>query len=492
MAEKLPNQLEAFFDPSSVAIVGASGDIEKWGFGILSQFVTKDPDVEVYPINPNKDEILGMKTYKSMKEVPDGIDLVIIVVSKEAILDIVESCKDKDVKNILIITAGFAEVGEEEREFQEKIVKIAHEGKTRIAGPNSMGHVNVHADLYTTRLMPRLKRGGVSIISQSGTFGVHIIQNGSEEGLGFSKYISTGNEADYNFEDYVEYMGRDPNTDVIVGYIEGLRNGRKFLDVAKEVSKEKPIFVLKVGRTEEGSKATDSHTGAMAGETSVYRGAFRQSGVLQARDLPELLGAIKIYNLQPLPKGRRVGILTGGGGFGCLTTDEAVEHGLEVPNLSEETMDRLNDILPPRWSRENPVDMAAAYGIKTYECLSALLNDENFDIIIAAHSLGMSSIMNLRDLVPSDYREEAEKRSRKYKEIERENFEDILSSIEESNKTVVGIGSPGITTEEDDLAKEIKKEIPMFVSPSVAIGALSLLVEYHEYLSENYPDSLKI
>lgn len=491
MTEELPNPLEAFFDPSSIAIVGASGNMEKWGFGVLSQFVTKDPDVEVYPINPNKNEILGMKTYKSIKEVPDGIDLVIIVVSKEAIPDIVESCKNKDVENILIITAGFAEVGEEEREFQEEIVKIAHEGKTRIAGPNSMGHVNVHADLYTTRLMPRLKKGGISIISQSGTFGIHIIRNGSEEGLGFSKYISTGNEADYKFEDYVEYMGKDPDTDIIVGYIEGLRNGRKFLDVAREVTKEKPIFVLKVGRTEEGSEAIDSHTGAMAGENSVYKGMFRQSGVLQARNMPELIGAVKIYNLQPLPKGKGVGILTGGGGFGCLTTDEAIEHGLEVPSLSQGTMGRLNDILPPRWSRGNPVDMAAAYGIKTYECLSALLNDENFDIIIAAQCLGMSSIMNLSDLVPSDYGEEAEKRAKKYKEIERENFEEILSLMKESNKTVVGIGTPGIANAEDELTKKIRKEIPMFVSPSVAVGAISLLVEYHEYLSENYPRSLK-
>lgn len=475
-----PEKLDAMFDPSSIAIVGATENIAKWGFGVINSLMIREPDVEIYPVNPGRDEVFGLEAYDDLTKISVEVDLAVIAVPPSVVPEVMEDCVEKGVKIAIVITAGFGETGEEGLKLQEEIAEIAHQGETRVVGPNCMGHFNVHNDLYTSTFMPELTRGKISIISQSGNFGVYMVNKGAEEGFGFSKYITTGNEADLHFEDFLEYLAQDPDTEVIIGYIEELREGRRFLDLASEITKEKPIFLIKAGRTEVGSEAARSHTGAMAGDDSVYESVFRQTGVIRVKTLQDLFDTIKAFQLQPLPKGKGVGIITGGGGFGVLAADACQERGLDVPELSEETLNELDDVLPPRWSHGNPVDMVAT-GPLTYDCLPALLKDENVDIILAVYSLALAGGWGY-DFVP-EVKEIANKIVDRAAERERSNFEDFISMAKEFDKPIIGAGlSPFIKG--STLLDEIREKIPTYPSPERAARVVHHMVKYSAYLDE--------
>ena len=375
------DHFKALFNPESVAVVGASNSLEKWGGGVFSSVLRTPSLKRVYAINKNTKEVQGVKTYPSVRDLPEPVDFVAIVIPFIDVLQVVQDCVARGVKVALIITAGLGETGPEGAKLQEEVVSTARKGGLRLVGPNCMGHFNTVNKFSTVRMGLSMDRGEIGVISESGTFAGHILQCGAEMGVGFSKFVSTGNEADLHLEDFLEYLAQDDETRIITAYIEGLREGRRFFRLAKEITKKKPIVVVKVGRTKAGVRSAKSHTSAIAGSDLVYDAMFRQTGVIRTDEVEELFDVASALLRLPLPRGNRVAILTMGGGFGCVASDACERLGLNVAPLSQQTIERLNDILPERWPHSNPVD-TVGFGNVIFPCLWPLLEDENIDALL--------------------------------------------------------------------------------------------------------------
>ena len=284
MSELLRQQLDYLFNPRSIAVIGASPIFGNWGFGVLNSLMdSSEASVlrkrEIYPVNRHASEILGLKTYQSLTDIPGTVDFAVIAISARHIPQVLRECSLKGVKTALIVSSGFSEVGASGIEIEREIVNIARQLGIRLVGPNSMGHANTSLPLSTIGMKRGLLPGPVSIISQSGGYGLRLLQIGETRGVGFSKFVSSGNEADLHLEDYLEYLADDESTRVIGIFIEGLREGRRFFRLAKRITKEKPIVVIKTGTTPQSARAARSHSSALAGSDAVYNVAFKQAGV---------------------------------------------------------------------------------------------------------------------------------------------------------------------------------------------------------------------
>ncbi|MBN1177168.1 MAG: CoA-binding protein [Dehalococcoidales bacterium] len=371
------------FSPQSIAVIGASNSPGSWGNNAMKGLLGNKKR-RVYPVNPNSPEVLNIKAYKSVTDVPDEVDLAVIVVSAELVPGVMRQCVSKGVRSAVVISAGFGETGEEGRKLEAETAQIARRGGLRFIGPNTMGHADTRTGLSTYGQTWKIPSGNTAVLAQSGNMCLKIVRNLMGAGVGFSKYISTGNEADLHMEDYLELLKDDDNTRVIAAYIEGLREGRRFLRLAKEITAHKPIVVVKAGSTEESARAVMSHTGALAGADEVYTAAFKQTGVIRVDDDDELCDVVYALVNCPLPRDNRVGILTIGGGPGALTAETCEKEGLRLGQLEESTIKRLDKFLPPRWSRRNPVDMAGPatsdFGAIA-DLLMALLEDANIDVV---------------------------------------------------------------------------------------------------------------
>jgi len=268
-------------------------------------------------------------------------------------------CVQKGVRAAVIISGGFAEADENGARLQAELARMARESGLHFVGPNCVGHADIHSLVASVSVVLRVTPGPLSLVTQSGTLGASILRMAASHGIGISKFISTGNEADLHFEDYLEYLAQDNSTRLIAGYIEGLREGRRFFELTQKITCDKPVVMIKTGTTGGSSQAAKSHTGALAGSDVVYTAAFKQAGVIRVEDEDELCDmAIALLN-SPLPRGDRVGILTIGGGFGVVMAEACEKEGLRMASLEPQTLEKMNAILPGRWSHSNPVDMAA-------------------------------------------------------------------------------------------------------------------------------------
>ena len=377
--------LEYFFNPATIAVVGASDDRNKLGYDVFRNL--RKYKGKVYPVNVKREYVQGVKAYRNAKELPESPDLVVIVVPKKFVKQTLIDSGEAGAKAVIIITAGFRETGHKGLLEELEFVKIAREYDMRIIGPNCVGIMNTSVGLNATFVM-NARQGNIAFISQSGALGGAIIYKTVRESIGMSKFISVGNMADVDFTDLMTYLMNDPASRAIALYIEGLKEGREFLKVAKEVTKRKPIVVLKGGRFGVAARAVASHTGSLAGDYSIYRAVFKQSGVLEASTIDELLSMARAFT-QPLPKLRSdkasVAVMTNAGGAGVLVSDEVERRGLKLAELSESTINELRKILPPIAAVHNPVDMvASARREDYYQVTKLLLTERNVDILIAA------------------------------------------------------------------------------------------------------------
>ncbi len=381
---------QALFQADSIAVIGANNQMGSWGFDALRTALhskTIKPERQVYAVNPTSEQIQGIPSYATILDIPGPVDLAVIVVRAELVPEVARQCAQKKIKAAVIISAGFAEVDEAGAKLQADVLQTAHQAGFHFVGPNCVGHGDGYTRVASAGMVNRIKSGPMALITQSGTLGATILQMAANRGLGMSKFISTGNEGDLRFEDYLEFLGEDENTRVITGYIEGLREARRFFDLAKKIAAVKPMVVIKTGATGGSGQAAKSHTGALAGSDLIYSAAFRQSGVIRAEDEDELCDVVVGLLNSPLPKGKRVGILTMGGGFGVVTAEACEKEGLEMGTLSPQTIEKLNGILPPRWSHGNPVDLV---GVRTMgentvadKSLELLMADPNIDVVIS-------------------------------------------------------------------------------------------------------------
>ncbi|HEY4492780.1 MAG TPA: GNAT family N-acetyltransferase, partial [Acidobacteriota bacterium] len=354
--------LRPFFKPKSVAVVGASREPGSLGYQIVHNLVNTGFKGEVYPINPHADLIDNVRAYHEIGKVPVPVDLAIIVVPARYVLEVVEDCALHGVRAVVVITAGFAEVSPAGIDIQKKLVEIVRAHGMRLIGPNCMGLMNTDPDVRLNASFSFVypPHGRIAMSSQSGALGLAVLEFAEQKSLGLSTFVSVGNKADVSGNDLLQYWEEDPGTDVILLYLESFGNPRRFARIARRVSRSKPIVAVKSGRTKAGSRAAGSHTAAMMASDTAVEALFQQTGVIRANALEEMFDLAFALGSQPLPKGRRVGIITNAGGPGILCADTCEAKQLIVGEFSESTRARLEEFLPPAASTANPVDMIAS------------------------------------------------------------------------------------------------------------------------------------
>lgn len=377
-----PN-LDQFFNPRAVAVVGASTDPTKLGYAVLFNVLEHGFTGEIYPINPKADEILGKKAYATVLDVPGPIDLAVLVVPSKYVAGVVEECGQKGVKGVITITAGFREVGPQGLAMEKELISIVRRYGLRMIGPNCLGIIDTYAPLQASFALGMPMQGGIAFMSQSGALCTSILDMALADDIGFSRFVSLGNKADLNEIDFLQVWGNDPNSKVIAAYLEGITDGGRFIEIARQVSKHTPVIAIKSGTTQAGSRAVSSHTGTLAGSERAYEAAFQQAGVLRAGSVQDLFDMAVAFARQPLPVTDAVAVVTNAGGPGIMATDAIERAGLQLASLAVETQNKLRAGLPSAASVANPVDvlgdaMADRYAL----AVNAVADDPNVGAII--------------------------------------------------------------------------------------------------------------
>ncbi len=377
--------LNAFFEPSAVAVIGASTDPAKLGYSVLQNlveggFVQKGT---IYPINPKADEILGLKTYPSVQDVPEPIDLAVVVIPYKFVPNALRECGEKGIPAVIVITAGFREAGVDGLEREQELLDIAHEYGIRLIGPNCLGVIDTFTPLNASFSAGTPPKGPMAFMSQSGALGTAILDWAQAGRLGLSKFVSLGNKADVSEIDLMKAWVEDENTKVILMYAEGLPKGEDFICTARDVTRRKPVVAIKSGVTQSGSRAVSSHTGSLAGSEQAYQAAFRQAGVLRANSMQEMFDMALALGYQPLLQGNRIGIITNAGGPGILATDALERIGMNLARLEHQTVQELRDFLPGAASPVNPVDVLGDSRSDRYEfAIQKVADDPNVDGVL--------------------------------------------------------------------------------------------------------------
>ncbi len=375
--------IDILFNPQSIAVIGASKTKGKLGNDVMRNLIDSRFNGRVYPINPRGGTLLGHKVHRSISEIAGDIDMAVIVIPAKYVLKTVQECGEKGVKALVIITAGFKEVGHEGAEAEKEVVELAEKYGMIIQGPNCLGIVNTHAPYNASFSAGTPLKGSIAFASQSGALMTGILDWSLMENIGFSKFVSLGNKAQLDEADFIEAFGRDPNSTFILMYLESVVDGKKFMEACKKVIPHKPIFIVKSGVSESGAKAASSHTGSLAGSDTAYEVAFKQCGVNRAKGMEELFDVANIFDNMDLPKGNNIAIVTNAGGPGILTTDACEMNGLQIAMLSTETKKHLKNKLPSAASVNNPIDALGTAQPEDFTiCTEAVLQDKNVDAVI--------------------------------------------------------------------------------------------------------------
>ena len=354
---KRKQPLDVFFSPKTVAVIGATETPGTVGRTVLWNLVTSPFGGTVYPVNPKRPSVLGVKAYASVSDIPEPVDLAVIITPPPSIPGLIRECGENGVQGAIVISAGFKEIGPEGAELERQLLVEAQKANIRIIGPNCLGVMSPLSGMNATFATTVARPGSVGFISQSGALCTAVLDWSLKEMVGFSAFISVGSMVDVGWGDLIYYLGNDPKTKSIVIYMESIGNARSFLSAAREVALSKPIIIIKPGRSAAAAKAAASHTGSLTGSDEVLEAAFRRSGVLRVGTIADLFYMAEVLSKQPTPKGPRLTIVTNAGGPGVLATDSLIMGGGELAELSPETMEAYNAVLPATWSHNNPVDI---------------------------------------------------------------------------------------------------------------------------------------
>lgn len=452
--------LKELFYPESIAVIGASRHPGKIGYTILRNIIEYGYRGKIYPINPKADEILGLKAYPSVLNVPDKVDMAVIAVPVKIVPRVAEDCGEKGVKVLVVITSGFGEVGNVEAE--QELIRIARKYNMRILGPNIFGLAYTPARLNATFGPKDIREGNIAFITQSGALGIALMGWTVMEEIGLSALISMGNMIDIDVIEVSRYLADDPYTKVITIYLEGLRpnTGIRFMEIMKEVTKKKPVIIIKAGRSTRGAAAAASHTGSLAGMDHVYNAAFKQTGVLRAKTVEEMFDWARAFANQPVPSGDRTIIITNGGGVGVLATDAAEEYGVNLIIPSPKLRDQFQHVMPWFGSPKNPVDLTGQAGVENYvNALQIALESPEIDNIVVLYC--RTAILDPRELAKG-----------------------LISTIKqyrEINKPVV-VGMVGGADTFEAMRLLNKNRIPAYPSPERAVSSLAAMIKYSRYL----------
>jgi acetyltransferase len=451
--------LDMFFNPKSIAIIGASTDPTKLGHAVLANLVGSGFGGDIYPINPSADEILGLKVYGSVLDTPGPVDLAVILIPARFVAGVLQECGKKGVQGAIIISAGFREAGPEGVARERELLDIAAQYGIRIIGPNCLGLIDTFVPMNVSFAAGTPKSGTIAFMSQSGALCTAILDYALAETIGFSHFVSLGNKADIDEVSLLEAWGEDPRTNVIIAYIEGLRDGAQFIRTARKTARNMPIIAVKSGRTSSGSKAVASHTGSLAGSDAAYSAAFRQAGVLRADTVEELFDYSTAFAYQPLLKGNRIAIVTNAGGPGVMATDALEANSLTLAALTPETEAVLAAALPAAASVHNPVDVLGdARSDRYMAALEAVLHDPGVDGVVVIVTPQTST-----DIV--------------------ETAKGVVAISHRSDKPIMGcwMGKQEAMAGINILAKN---EVPNYHFPERAVGALGAMYAHRQWLNQ--------
>lgn len=448
--------LEKLFQPTSVAVVGASENPGKLGHQVLANLIASGFGGAIYPVNPKAHEILGHKAYASVSDIPGPVDLVVVVIPNKFVAEVLDESGKKGVKAAIIITAGFREAGADGVAMEQELLRVAERYGMRLVGPNCLGVIDTHTPMNASFAAGTPDRGTIAFMSQSGALCTAILDHALAEHIGFSQFVSLGNKADVDDVAMLNVWGDDPRTNVIIAYIEGISDGRKFIEAARMAASKKPVIAIKSGRTASGSKAVSSHTGSLAGSDAAYDAAFLQSGVLRADSVQELFDWSTAFAYQPLIKGNRIGIVTNAGGPGVMATDALEKNGLVLATLQPETERRLAEVLPAAANIHNPVDVLGDARADRYAAaLEAVIADPGVDGVIV--------------IVTPQTSTQIEKTAQA-----------LVRESQWSDKPLLGcwMGAKEASRGTQILAKN---QVPNYPFPERAVGALGAMFRYHSW-----------
>ena len=462
--ENTLNQLHSIFYPKTIAVIGASRDLGSVGQSVLANIIDSRFQGIVYPVNPNARGVLGIKCYPSVIDIPDVVDLAIIVVPSRFVPDVLEECGKKHIPGAIVISAGFKEIGGEGAGLEDKVYQVIRKYNISLIGPNCLGVINTdpESSMNATFGTQMSSKGNIAFISQSGALCMAVLEYAKESNIGFSKFISMGNKAGLTENELLLYLKNDPKTDVILMYLEDLADGREFMKIARDITNNtahpKPIIALKAGRTLLGAKAASSHTGSLAGSDKVYDAIFSQCGVLRGNTLDEIFDYVRGFASQPLPKGGNVAIVTNSGGPGILATDSCIRAGMNIAPFSQNTMKSLKSLLPPTVTINNPLDLIAEAQHEQYEAaLNEILKDKNIHSVIVI--LTATSFTDVEKIATA-----------------------IVDSSKKFQKPILSclLGVYDVSTGIDILEKN---RIPAYKFPESAARALSEMTKFTRWLS---------
>jgi acetyltransferase len=464
--------LRKIFEPGSVALLGASDTEGSVGHAVATNFLKGEFEGKVYFVNHHKSEILGVKSYHSIGEIPEVVDLAIIATPAPTVSGLVDECGKAGVKGVIILSAGFKETGAAGRALEQETLEIARRYGIRIIGPNCLGVLRPGTHLNATFLARSPKPGSVAFLSQSGALGAAILDTAIHENVGFSSFVSVGSMVDVDFGDLIDYFGSDPHTRSILMYIEGITEARKFLSAARHFARTKPIVVVKAGRFRESARAVASHTGALSGEDQIYDAAFQRAGIVRVEEIADLFNAAEVLSTQPLPAGPRLAIITNAGGPGIMTTDALLARGGVLAELGPSTLERLNAALPAFWSHGNPIDLIGDAGPERYRAaLEACLEDDQVDgILILLTAQAMIQPLEVAKTIV-----------------------DVARSKSYRNRTILAsfMGRSKVTEANEYLAQH---NIPTYSSPEQAVKTYLTMYQYRRNIELLYqtPEELPV
>lgn len=445
--------LEHFFSPKTIAVVGASREEGKVGHDVLKNLVDHGYKGTIYPVNPKADTILGIKVYAGLKDIRDTIDLAVIVVPAVSVKHVVDECIEKGINSIIVISSGFKESGIDgaarERELYQK---IKHHS-IRMLGPNCLGLINTQSSLNASFAADMPAEGNIAFFSQSGALCTSILDWSIVEYIGFSKFVSIGNKTDIDEVDLIKALEEDTYTRVILGYLEGVKNGASFIATAQKATKKKPMIIIKSGGTTAGAKAASSHTGTLAGSESAFNAAFKQAGILRAKTIEELFDYARIFSYQPLPKGPRIALITNAGGPGIITADAVERSNLKMATFSKNTIEYLRSSLPEMANVYNPIDVLGDAKADRYKfVIEKVIEDTNVDAVLVI-------------LTPQTM-------------TEIEKTAEVISEISHRTDKTIATSFMGGKRTESAFKTLSQRKIPNYVFPERAVSAIEAMYQY--------------
>ncbi len=485
-----PDAIGAIFQPKSIAFIGASAHMGKWGHRLMVNTISGGYEGEIYLVNPSTDTIAGRKTYRTVCDIPEPVDLAVVTIPAAGVLDLIPQLKEKGIGNMLLITSGFGETGKDGKKLEAQLVRAARKAGILILGPNTMGISNPHINFYCTGFPAKPKAGSTTMVSQSGNMGVQLLAFAEQQGIGIRGFCGSGNEAMMCIEDYLDGLEVDTLTRTAVIYMESVKNGRRFFEGARRVGKKKPIVLLKGGQSQAGKRAAASHTGALTSDSRVFDAVCHQAGIVKVDQPMALLDLGAAFSSLPLPQGNRAAIMTLGGGWGVVTADLCSQFGLEVAGLSAGIIKEIDKILPPYWSRSNPIDLVGERDPAIPRTvLELLLNWDGCDAVINLGIVGRRQALkgHAASVLKADpnYSPEFIKQLHKeFKKFETEYIAQVIDLMEKFNKPVFGVSM--LPDEKHQTVYPYKKKTlkaVFFPTPERAVGAFAKMVQYQKFLS---------